>query len=163
MTRHLALFLAGLFTAVLSAMATSAFGQNPSGGLPTDRVFQGQVRLPDFAGRDRKYASFRTRIREGMSTGPDFAGHYAIIQIGCGTGCSFVLVGDVATGQVYDFPYGGEEYQQMQIIRSAKNYNLTVVWIANERCHRDWLTWQRASFTSIGRIDLGPSDVCERL
>jgi len=51
----------------------------------------------------------------------------------------------------------------MQIIRSAKNYNLTVVWIANERCHRDWLTWQRASFTSIGRIDLGPSDVCERL
>jgi len=106
MTRHLALFLAGLFTAVLSAMATSAFGQNPSGGLPTDRVFQGQVRLPDFAGRDRKYASFRTRIREGMSTGPDFAGHYAIIQLGCGTGCSFVLVGDVATGQVYDFPYG---------------------------------------------------------
>lgn len=128
-----------------------------------DRVFQGQVHLPDFAGRDRKYADFRTRIRAGMSTGPDFAGHYAIVQIGCGTECTLAFVGDVATGQVYDFPYGGEEYRQMQIIRSPKSNDLTVVWIADEHCHRDLLTWNGASFTSTGRMDLGPSEFCERL
>lgn len=149
--------------ALLVSLSASGMAQSPGGGLPMDRVFQGQVRLPDFAGRDRKYANFHTRIRAGMSTGPDFAGHYAVVQIGCGTECTFAFVGDVATGQVYDFPYGGEQYRQMQIIRSAKSNDLKVVWIANGRCNRDWLTWNGASFTSVARLDLGPSEFCERL
>jgi len=49
--------------------------------------------------RDRNYNSYRTRIREGMRNGPNFAGQYSVIQIGCGTGCSFVIIGDNKTGR----------------------------------------------------------------
>jgi hypothetical protein len=154
----------GLGASVLLFCASSvAQAQSSGGGVPMDRVYQGQIRLPDFAGRDQKYATFRTRIGEGMKTGPDFAGHYAIIQIGCGTECTFAYVADVATGQVYGFPYGGEEYRQMQILRSAKSNLLSVLWISHGQCYRDSLTWNGASFTSNGRIDLGSSDFCERL
>lgn len=133
-----------------------------AGELPTDMVYRGQPHLPDFAARDKKYASYRMRIRDGMSTGPDFAGHYSIIQIGCGTECTFAFVGDVATGQVSDFPYGGEDYRQMQIIRSVKDQSVKVLWISEGRCLRDLLSWNGLAFISLGKVDLGPSEVCER-
>ena len=118
----------------------------PVSSLPMDRVYQGQVRLPDFRGKDRKYANFRTRISEGMSTGPDFAGHYAIVQIGCGTGCSSVYVGDVATGEIFGFPYGGEDYNGMQLNYSAKSDGITIYWTMNGRCFRDSMRWNGATF-----------------
>jgi hypothetical protein len=57
----------------------------------------GQLRMPDFLGRDRNYATYRTRIAEGIKVGPNFAGRYAFIEIGCGTGCRFAFVADVST------------------------------------------------------------------
>ncbi|MFA1676267.1 hypothetical protein ACDY97_26875 [Rhizobium mongolense] len=43
---------------------------------PTSRLaYQRKTVLPDFKGRDRDFNRFRTRIREGMREGPNFAGH----------------------------------------------------------------------------------------
>jgi hypothetical protein len=47
--------------------------------------------------------TFRTRLREGAKEGVNFAGHYTLVQWGCGTGCLDVGVIDVKTGTVY-FP-----------------------------------------------------------
>jgi hypothetical protein len=46
---------------------------------------------------------FRTRLREGARTGPNFAGHYTIVMWGCGTSCTNTAIVDALTGQVY-FP-----------------------------------------------------------
>ncbi len=87
-SRALSLLAAAVILAVSVAGANAQ--DRPVGGVPVDRVYQGPVHLPDFAG------------------------HYAIIQIGCGIKCSFALVGGVTTGEVFDFPYGGETYRPMQ-------------------------------------------------
>ncbi len=47
---------------------------------------------------DREY---RTRIRRGASEGANFAGHYAVVILGCGTQCSSFLIVDVQNGRVF--------------------------------------------------------------
>ena len=47
---------------------------------------------------------FRTALRKGARQGPDFAGHYTVVQIGCGTACDNVAIVDALTGQVYIDP-----------------------------------------------------------
>ena len=53
---------------------------------------------PIIAGNDR---NFRTRIREGAEKGPNFSGHYTVVEWGCGTGCVVFVVIDAASGRVY--------------------------------------------------------------
>ena len=43
---------------------------------------QAQATLPDFSGRDAWAGNYRTRIVEGLRKGPNFAGHYSLIEIG---------------------------------------------------------------------------------
>lgn len=44
---------------------------------------------------------FRTRLRAGAQEGPNFAGHYAIVNWGCGNECGELLVIDLRTGKVF--------------------------------------------------------------
>jgi hypothetical protein len=67
-------------------------------------------RVPVFKGRmaalklnDTKARSFRTRLREGAKEGVNFAGHYTVVQWGCGAGCLQVAFIDAKTGAVF-FP-----------------------------------------------------------
>ena len=46
---------------------------------------------------------YRTVIREAARSGPDFAGHYTIIRIGCGAATICVAIADAQTGKIY-FP-----------------------------------------------------------
>lgn len=46
---------------------------------------------------------FRTVIREGAKRGPDFAGHYTLIPIGCGSATTCIAIADAQTGKIY-FP-----------------------------------------------------------
>src|SRR5262245_19409738 len=41
---------------------------------------------------------FRTRLREGAATGPNFAGHFTIVTWGCGTDCQVTAVVDALSG-----------------------------------------------------------------
>lgn len=47
-------------------------------------------------------AYFQTRIREGSSQGSNFGGHYALLQWGCGDGCTTFFIVDELNGQVYE-------------------------------------------------------------
>jgi hypothetical protein len=47
-------------------------------------------------------AYFQTRLREGSSQGSNFGGHYALLQWGCGDGCTTFFIVDELTGQVYE-------------------------------------------------------------
>lgn len=95
---------------------------------PAKEVLQSTARYPDFAGRDRNFRTYRTRIRNGVDRGVNFAGHYAFMVIGCGTECKFGFVVDLRSGEVFDFPYGGEEHYQMDLRFNEKSRLVKVRW-----------------------------------
>lgn len=43
---------------------------------------------------------FKTKLIEGAEKGPNFAGHYTVISIGCGTMCSALWIVDAKTGRI---------------------------------------------------------------
>jgi hypothetical protein len=45
---------------------------------------------------------FRTVLRNGARKGPDFAGHYTVVEWGCGSNCVVFAVVDALSGKVYD-------------------------------------------------------------
>lgn len=119
--------------------------------------------LPDFAGRDAWARRFQTRIFEGMAEGPDFAGHYSLIQIGCGTGCSFAYLVDHATGEVLPFPYG-QERQAMSLSRNVDSRLVKVSWIDGERtCIGHDLVWNGERFVLVREMTYPMRDfACDR-
>ncbi|KXU30656.1 hypothetical protein A0J57_20140 [Sphingobium sp. 22B] len=148
-------------------VALTAFGAVSVGLLPhtsdaqPNRVYQGRIMYPDFNGRDRQYAMFRTRIVNEMRTGPNFAGHYAMVEIGCGTSCRFALVADVATGKVSRFPYGGEEYYMLWLTYNVKSHYIEAQWQQGEKCVKDTLKWNGVRFVSTNKRVVGDASTCD--
>lgn len=124
------------------------------------QVYRGVPRLPDFQGQDRSFAAYRTRISEEMRTGPNFAWRYAIVEIGCGTGCRFAYVGDLTTGRVFDFPYGGEEFYMLDLRYNVKDSTVVARWISDDACMEDYLEWDGARFRSLNLREVGSRAVC---
>ena len=87
--------------------------------------YQGKSKSPDFKGRDKDFAHFKTRITDGMKAGVSFAGEYSVIQFGCGTGCTSVVVANNRTGELYSFPRGGE-YNQALTLEFVANSSLVL-------------------------------------
>jgi ankyrin repeat protein len=48
--------------------------------------------------------TYRTRLREGVKKPPNFAGHYVLVEWGCGTECTVYMMVDVKNGRVFDAP-----------------------------------------------------------
>lgn len=63
------------------------------------QIYRGKPAAPVF--RTKEELEFRTRIRQGAAKGPNFAGHYAIVEWGGGTGTGHFVVVDVKTGEIY--------------------------------------------------------------
>lgn len=93
-----------------------------------ERYYSGASVLPDFNGRDKKFRNYRTRIRDGVLNGVNFAGRFAVVEIGCGTSCRFAYVVDVSNGEVFTFPYGGEEQYQLGLIYSTDSRLMRATW-----------------------------------
>ncbi|WP_377846795.1 hypothetical protein [Bosea sp. UC22_33] len=142
----------------IDAFERSTFARNAAGS-----AYRGPVRLPDFAGRDRDYANYRTRLRTGMGQGANFAGSLAMVEIGCGTSCRFAFAGDVRTGQVYSFPIGGEEYYSLDLRYNVESRAVIAYWISNQRCTRAVFTWTGTNFAASGQSDIGDTETCYRL
>jgi hypothetical protein len=125
-------------------------------------IYKGKVTLPNFAGRDQKFRSYRTRIRDGMASGPGFAGKMAVVQIGCGTGCSFVLTADTSTGQVFDFPRGGEENMYLSLAYQIDSTLLTAQWASYDqsKCFIEFFNWTNSHWVELGKHEVGPIDSC---
>jgi len=82
---------------------------------PAHDLFQGTPVAPKIVTPAERL--YRTRIREGVQkgwgvvhdgkeglVGPNFAGHYVIIQWGCGSPCIRMVVVDASTGDVFPPP-----------------------------------------------------------
>ena len=124
--------------------------------------YRGRTTLPDFGGRDRKYAMFRTRLRDGIRGGANFAGHLAIVQFGCGTGCSVVYAGDVRTGEIHEFPLGGEDAQALSLEYRSTSRLVVAQWedVEKGRCFTAQFLWTGTGFDRLSRTDLGEREIC---
>jgi len=71
-------------------------------------IYRGVSHVPDFTGPGRKYRNLHTNITAGFAQGRHFAGHFVLFAIGCGAGCVSVMLGDLKTGRISDFPLGLE-------------------------------------------------------
>ncbi|MGE8127680.1 hypothetical protein ACQKQD_11945 [Methylobacterium sp. NPDC080182] len=122
--------------------------------------YRGPIGLPDFRGRDRQHASYRTRILAGAKAGPNFAGHLTLVPIGCGAGCVFVPVVDVQTGRVFDSPLGGEDQLSLDMKYQVNSRLIAARYIAEDRCKFEEIVWTGSSFQRGAVKDLGEREVC---
>jgi len=118
--------------------------------------YSGPRTNPDFQGRDRTYADYRSRISEALADGPNFAGRLSLVTFGCGTECVSGFVTDVSTGQVYDLPVGGEDEIQLSLQYVADSSLLRTRWYhqdeqTNRTCVQEDFFWTGSAFQSLGQ------------
>lgn len=102
------------------------------------------------------WRNFRTRIREGWGTEPDFAGRYVIIRMGCGAGCTFGIVGDHQTGELYDLGLGGEEQMYLDLRYGNESDLITARWDDYENCTEQLYTWTGTGLRPLGEPQVRP-------
>ncbi len=90
---------------------------------PVDAVYDGSIAALDRQSHEAARV-FRTRISEQLADGVNFAGHYSVTEVGCGTECQILVVTDVITGKVVGelTARAGAEYQldsRLMILDSA--------------------------------------------
>lgn len=113
-------------------------------------LYVGPVVYPDFSGAQKQYREYRTRITDGAKSGVNFAGHYALVEFGCGAGCVTGYIVDVKSGEVHDLGYGGEE--QMYLSLDGKpNSRLLKASYSNGQCVREAAVWDGSHFQVISR------------
>lgn len=133
--------------------APGLFGRYPAGA-----AYRGAKVMPDFAGRDREFADYRTVIRQGIAEGANFGGRYKVIQVGCGTDCRFDFIADVSTGQVHGFPVTSENLQMLTLEHTLSSTAVRASWmpdlVSGNRC-----MWQDFVFAEGVFLALGPAAV----
>jgi len=87
--------------------------------------------------RDRLY---RTSIRSASAKGPNFAGHYAVAEWGCGTGCRQFAIVDLNTGRVYDTNFQAVDYHYPTQAEASEPSGDPAWW-----CYRDALNFDVSS------------------
>ena len=117
------------YTAVMLTMA-AALGIPAASTSATASGAQagGMAAAPDFAGSASKYRQYRTAIREEYANGPNFAGHYRLIIIGCGESCVFAWLADMRTGKLSDFPISGFNYFRLHLTFTPDSPAVTATW-----------------------------------
>lgn len=142
-------------SAAIAVSITAAYANQPFDKYPVAGTYSGPPAMPDFTGRDQEFKEFSTRIQDGIKKGANFAGRYKVIPIGCGTGCSFIVVADVSTGQVYTFPHGGEEDQMLRLEYQVSSNLIRAWWVPNpqntDQCLQEDLLLKNGQFVSLGR------------
>lgn len=91
------LFMVNIASAAVAGTSLPVFADHPV----TER-FAGTPVQPDLESAPNA-KQFATRIREGAKKSPNFAGHYTIIEWGCGSECQRSVIVDAKTGAIY-FP-----------------------------------------------------------
>src|SRR5215469_10341966 len=71
------------------------FDRYPAGKVYKRRPAPAKLVTPD----QREY---RTVLRNGAKKGPNFAGHFTVVEWGCSSNCIAIAVVDAVTGTVYD-------------------------------------------------------------
>jgi hypothetical protein len=131
-------------------------------GYDVSDIYTGGTKYPDFGVRDAAFKTFRTRVRSGMKAGPSFAGEYSVIQIGCGSGCSFVVVASNRTGEAFNFPRGGEENMYLALKYRLSSRLLTAQWASHDddKCYVERFEFTGADWKPLFKDAVGNLEAC---
>jgi hypothetical protein len=91
----------------LTALAIPATLEPRFKEFPVNEVFRGKPAAVVFERAEER--RFRTVIRSGATIGPNFAGHYTLVEWGCGTECFQAAIVDAKTGRIYQPPLFDKE------------------------------------------------------
>lgn len=122
--------------------------------------FHGLAVKPQFTGRDKNWSLYRTRIRNAVKEGPNFAGRIVIFPIGCGTGCVFYPAVDLTNGKVFSFPLGGEEHPYLRLKYQIDSRAVSARWMSDEECLTEVFEWTGAAFRGLGSKKIGGETAC---
>ncbi len=75
----------------------------PNADISVDDIFSGEPHQVLFSHTFSEAYTYRTRIRSDVQGGANFAGHYRVVSIGCGTNCAKHAVVDMKTGAIIAF------------------------------------------------------------
>lgn len=67
-------------------------------------VANGPFVPPRFNGTRDRYKKYHTAIKLAVNAGPNFAGHFTIVEVGCGTSCTIPFIVDLSDGRIFEFP-----------------------------------------------------------
>ena len=122
--------------------------------------------------RNGKPHLYRTVIREEATEGPNFAGHYTVIRIGCGAATVCLAIADARTGNVY-FPPALEEAEALLVNTGGtraetlnyKKYSRLLITVGTLNENRktegmSYFVWQRDKLTLIRFVP--KTKLCER-
>ncbi|MFO1150132.1 MAG: hypothetical protein U1E62_17280 [Alsobacter sp.] len=149
--------------AILASASAHAQDRIPVPGHVFERYKAGPVYSDTPArptlGKDRTFHEFRTAIRDGTTKGVNFAGHYRLIQVGCGSGCLFVFMVDVRTGMMKPSlahePVGNTDF------RYRKNSRLVLfVRYEDQHCFSGKILWTGSHWRQFPETDLGTETSC---
>jgi hypothetical protein len=73
--------------------------------FPVSTVYKGPHAPVDLSSNPEAQ-TYRTRLRDGATKPPNFAGHYVLVDWGCGTQCTAYMLVDVKNGRVFAGPPG---------------------------------------------------------
>lgn len=102
------------------------------------RIYEGPRAAPILDDDERAY---RTRILQAAADGVNFAGASTVVQIGCGTGCSFAYVINQETGDVRPLGLGGEEQMYLTLMFEPDQRLLGASWENGDQCIRASYLW----------------------
>ncbi|MDM9624548.1 hypothetical protein QTL95_01480 [Rhizobium sp. S152] len=145
------------------AISTSSDFKKPNAAdFPVARIYRGKTAKPDFTGENAHFRDFRTRIQQGMAEGPKFAGEYSVIQFGCGTGCSAVILANNRTGQPYSFPRGGEDNMYLTLRYRLDSRLMVAQWGSYDsgKCYMEYFDFANGAWSELGKREIGPLDSC---
>jgi hypothetical protein len=130
--------------------------------LPVARVYSGPNNAPDLTDQSATTRNYRTRITEGMASGPNFAGEFAVVEINCGTNCTNVFVGNVRTGEVFKLPVGGTSNTNLALKFDLSSRLMTTQWAHADTgtCVMQFLSFNDGEWIELLRHDLGAKQQC---
>jgi len=84
-----------------------------------------------------------------MKSGPNFASKYTIVEIGCGSSCRFAFIADNTNGEVFNFPYGGEDNLDLEFVYNNDSNFILVSWLNYEEklCETKRIYWDGRAFS----------------
>jgi hypothetical protein len=128
--------------------------------FPVNEAFHGKPAAVVFQRAEER--RFRTVIRSGAESGPNFAGHDTIVEWGCGTECFQAAIVDAKTGQIYQPPLIDKErhdFFEASWLHFRRDSNLMIVCVdcrkwADQECAQRYFVWEGDRFSEIHREPL---------
>ncbi len=170
---------------LMIAAVVSGWAQGPLPrfeDFPVTETFKGKPAAAVITSPEERH--YRTRIRQGVEKGwgvirdgkdqpgPNFAGHYLIIEWGCGVPCVMMVMVDARTGKIHRLPLamGTEGDQKLGIpffgLRSAEvEFRLTSRLLTMDacpeqsekpdpKCYRHFYLWEDEKWKLVRRVQI---------